>query len=106
MQYRKAIIHRVERGQPPHPNPISKSKEEWKAELDDQTYMITREGGTEPAGSGSHCSRCSLECIIVHVAIRRCLIREPNLNPAAGGQALTNLLSKTAYATSKMFLTA
>ena len=57
MQYWKAIIHRVESGQPPHPNPISKSKEEWKAELDDQTYMITREGGTEPAGSGSHCSR-------------------------------------------------
>ena len=57
MQYWKAIIHRVESGQPPHPNPISKSKEEWKAVLDDQTYRITREGGTEPAGSGSHCSR-------------------------------------------------
>ena len=57
MQQWKDIIHLVECGQAPHPDPIVKTKEDWTNILDEQTYRITREGGTEAAGSGSHCSR-------------------------------------------------
>ena len=61
MQYWKAIIHRVESGQPPHPNPISKSKEEWKAVLDDQTCTITREGVQSLPAQGVTAVDLSLE---------------------------------------------
>ena len=57
MQHWKDIIHLVESGQSPHPDPVVKTEEDWKGILDEQTYRITREGGTEVAGSGSHCSR-------------------------------------------------
>jgi len=33
---------------------ISKSEEEWKQELTDQQYQITREGGTEMAFTGKY----------------------------------------------------
>ncbi|MCI5108270.1 MAG: peptide-methionine (R)-S-oxide reductase MsrB, partial [Candidatus Pacebacteria bacterium] len=50
---------------------IEKSKEDWKKELDPETYEVTRTCGTEPAFSGkwlNHkghgvyvCSNCGLE---------------------------------------------
>ena len=33
---------------------INKSDEEWRKELDPETYRITRKGGTEPAFSGEY----------------------------------------------------
>ena len=34
---------------------IRKTDEEWRAQLTDQQYRITREGGTEAPFSGEHC---------------------------------------------------
>lgn len=52
-------------------DPVKKSNEEWKRELDAETYHVTREGGTEAPGSGKYlhekapgtykCSNCGQE---------------------------------------------
>lgn len=35
-------------------NPRDKSDEEWRDELTEEQYRVTREGATEPAGSGEY----------------------------------------------------
>ena len=35
-------------------NKIKKTKEQWKAQLSDEAYRITREAGTEPAFTGKY----------------------------------------------------
>lgn len=52
-------------------NKIIKTNEEWKKELDEQTYKVTREAGTEAPFTGKYvnehakgmynCSNCGLE---------------------------------------------
>ncbi|TSC81906.1 MAG: peptide-methionine (R)-S-oxide reductase [Parcubacteria group bacterium Gr01-1014_20] len=52
-------------------DPIQKSKDDWKKELDAETYHITREAGTEAPFTGKYhathdkgmykCSNCGLE---------------------------------------------
>ena len=106
MQYWKAIIHRVESRPTTPPQSHFKIKRGVESRAGRPNLQSLGKGYRACRLRGVTAVDLSLECIIVHVAIRRCLIRELNLNPAAGGQALTNLLSKTAYATSKMFLTA
>jgi len=34
---------------------ITKSKQEWRAQLDTEQYRVTREAGTEAPSSGQYC---------------------------------------------------
>ncbi len=42
-------------GNPEPPRRVEKSDEEWKEELDEETYRITRKKGTEAPYSGAYC---------------------------------------------------
>ncbi|TYP91998.1 peptide-methionine (R)-S-oxide reductase [Fodinibius salinus] len=45
----------AEDGNPKPPQRVEKSDEEWKEQLTNEQFRITREEGTERAGSGEYC---------------------------------------------------
>ncbi|MEQ8518726.1 MAG: peptide-methionine (R)-S-oxide reductase MsrB [Cytophagales bacterium] len=49
------VIHYTQKGNPEPPRRIEKSDEEWKEELSDEQFQITRLKGTERAFSGEYC---------------------------------------------------
>lgn len=50
------VIAFANNGSPEPEKKIQKSEEEWKAQLTDEQYRITRLKGTERAGTGEFCS--------------------------------------------------
>ncbi len=51
----KDVIHFATKGNPDPDRRVEKSEEEWKAELDAETFKVTRLKGTERAFSGEYC---------------------------------------------------
>jgi len=51
-----SIIKFANHGSPEPDKRVEKSEEEWKAQLTPEQFRITRQKGTEPAGSGEFCS--------------------------------------------------
>ncbi len=49
------VIHYTQKGNPEPPRRVEKSEEEWKAELSDEQFQITRLKGTERAFTGEYC---------------------------------------------------
>ncbi|MEZ5033762.1 MAG: peptide-methionine (R)-S-oxide reductase MsrB [Chitinophagaceae bacterium] len=50
------ILNYINEGNPKAPNRVEKTVEEWKAILDNETFRITRQKGTEPAHSSAMCT--------------------------------------------------
>lgn len=53
----KDVIHYTQAGNPTPPKRVEKTDVEWKAQLTDEQYYVTRQHGTERAGSGEFCSK-------------------------------------------------
>ncbi len=53
----KDVIHYTQAGNPTPPKRVEKTEAEWKAQLTDEQYYVTRQHGTERAGSGEFCSK-------------------------------------------------
>lgn len=51
----KNIIHFAEKGNPEPPRMVEKSDEEWREQLTEEEYRITRQSGTERAFTGAYC---------------------------------------------------
>ena len=52
----KDVIHYATKGNPIPDRIVTKTDAEWKAQLTEEEYQITRLKGTERAFSGEHCS--------------------------------------------------
>jgi len=50
------IIKFTVRGNPEPVKRVEKTEEQWRSELTSEQFRITRQKGTEPAGSGEHCT--------------------------------------------------
>lgn len=53
----KDILHFIQDGNPPAPRIVEHTQAEWKAILPPDVYRITREKGTEPAGTDASCTK-------------------------------------------------
>lgn len=51
----KQVRRYATNGNPEPPRRVEKSAEEWREELDEETYRITRKKGTEAPYSGAYC---------------------------------------------------
>lgn len=51
------VLAFAEKGNPTPPRRVEKTAKEWKAELSQEAYYVTREHGTERAFSNDMCSR-------------------------------------------------
>ena len=52
----KDVIHYATKGNPTPDKTIVKTSDEWRAQLTEEQYQITRLKGTERAFTGEHCS--------------------------------------------------
>lgn len=50
------VIKYANNGSPSPNRLVQKTEEEWRTQLTAEQFRITREKGTEPAGSGAHCN--------------------------------------------------
>ncbi|MGD8809321.1 MAG: peptide-methionine (R)-S-oxide reductase MsrB [Gammaproteobacteria bacterium] len=50
------VIELADGGNPPPPRRVEKTPEQWRAQLDDEQYRVTRESGTERPHSSPMCS--------------------------------------------------
>ena len=69
-------------GSPEPPRRLEKSEEEWRKELTEEQFRVTRKHGTERPYSG--------EFTHVYAVVLSCLILPRNLNPVRAGRALQN----------------
>ncbi len=51
----KDVIHFAEKGNPTPDKRVEKTEEEWKAQLNEEQFYITRKKGTERAFTGAYC---------------------------------------------------
>jgi len=51
----KDVIHFAEKGNPIPDKRLEKTEEEWKAQLSEEQFYITRKKGTERAFTGAYC---------------------------------------------------
>ena len=63
---------------------VTKTEEEWKAELPRDRYAVLRRAGTEPAGSGTCCTSTARACSIAPGAAPSCSTPAPSSSPATG----------------------
>ena len=64
---------------------VVKTEEEWRAELSDLAYKVTRQGGTEPRPGRRIISLKKRAFFIACVVILRCLNRPRSLRVAQAG---------------------
>lgn len=50
------VIKFTNHGNPKPDRRVEKSEEEWRAQLSENAFYVTRKKGTEPSFSGEHCS--------------------------------------------------
>jgi len=72
---------------------ISKPDSEWKAQLSDEEFYITRQKGTERAFTGKFWNSKDKGRVFtpVNAVVPSCLILPPSMIPAVAGPASINL---------------
>ena len=82
------VIRYADLGNPQPAHKISKSEDEWRAQLTPEQFVVARQRGTERA-SAPRCATCSnLVCMPVFVVEPNCLIPARSSNQAPVGHPL------------------
>jgi len=69
---------------------VKKTDEQWKQQLSDEEYRITREAGTEPAFSGRYYNNKDLAAIFVNAAARSFSVPMKNTTRVRAGRVFTS----------------
>ena len=70
------VIHYTQKGNPEPPRRVEKSDEEWKEELSDEQFQITRLKGTERLFPENTVKHMIPESTPAFVVVKRYLIRD------------------------------
>lgn len=86
----KDVLGFANNGNPEPDRRVEKTDSEWKQQLSEEEFYITRKKGTEARFSGNIVHDMSQENTVVFVVIMNCLIQEKNLILVQVGQVLLN----------------
>lgn len=88
------VLNFANNGNPAPDRRVEKKDEEWRQQLTEEEFYITRKKGTEARFSGEHCSRYEPGNMVVFVVIMNYLIQVKNLIVEQVGQVLHFQLRK------------